>query len=472
MTETWKQWQGLVVDGKFQLQRYLGGSDRSAVFLTEWGDAKVQQAAIKLIPADPENAALHLSQWALATKLSHPHLLRLFRAGRCELDGLKLLYVVTEYAEEDLSQILPQRPLTATESHEMISAVIEALAYLHSQGLVHGHLKPANIMAAGNALKISSDGICAIAQTGGDAGKASLYDPSEAAIGTRSPSADVWSLGMILVEALTQHLPTGNRAEDGELALPETLPAPFLNAARHCLCPDPQHRWTVADIHAHLSFPQQTERAEAPDQPTQRFAPEAAAVRTPGKFDKPYVRVALAVVLLLATAVAVLTMPNRRPPSQQQRDAASKPPGTQEQPRQASAVPENRELTAGKSPVPVPTRPEVVSGAPGAFVCGTVIQRVLPRVPRRARRTIRGKVNVRVKVAVDSSGSVARATLDPPGSSDYFANLAMEAARRWRFTPARVNGQKVASEWILGFEFGRARTKIRPIALLDADQHL
>ena len=472
MTEIWKQWQGLVVDGKFCLHRYLGGSDCSAVFLTEWGEPKGQQAAIKLIPADPENAELQVSQWGLARKLSHPHLLRLFQVGRCELDGLKLLYLVMEYAEEDLSQILPERPLTAAESREMISAVLEALAYLHSQGLVHQHLKPANIMAVGNELKISSDGICAIGQAGGSAGKTSLYDPPEAVGGTRSLSADVWSLGMILVEVLTQHLPSGKRTEDGELVLPETLPAPFLDAAHHCLCLDPQRRWAVGNIQAHLSFPRaKTARAEAPEQPTQLIIPEATVVRTPRTFGKPYLTVAFVVGLLLAAMVAVFTMCNRHPPSQQSRDTASQSPGTQEQPR-ASATPENRKLTAGKDSALAPTRPEVVSGSSGTFVRGTVVQQVLPHVPQEARETIDGTVRVRVKVAVDRSGRMVRATLDSPGPSHYFAALAMEAARRWRFTPAQLNGQKVASEWILGFEFGRADTKIRPIPLRVADRHL
>src|SRR5512135_1465271 len=109
MSEAWKQLEGQAVNGKFHLRQYLGGSDYSAVFLTEVGEQKRQRAAIKLIPADPESAALQLSRWELAAKLSHPHLLRLFQMGRCQPVKMGLLYVVMEYAEEDLSQILPHR---------------------------------------------------------------------------------------------------------------------------------------------------------------------------------------------------------------------------------------------------------------------------------------------------------------------------------------------------------------------------
>ena len=104
MPEGWKQWEGRVVNDEFPLLRYLGGSERSAVFLSKRADGEPQDVAIKLILGNAENPELQLSWWELAAKFSHPHLLRLFRLGRCQLDGTDLLYVVTEYAEESLAQ--------------------------------------------------------------------------------------------------------------------------------------------------------------------------------------------------------------------------------------------------------------------------------------------------------------------------------------------------------------------------------
>ena len=106
MPEGWKQWEGRVVNEEFPLLRYLGGSERSAVFLSKRANGELQEVAIKLILTNAENPELQLSWWELAAKLSHPHLLRLFRPGRCQVDGTDLLYVVTEYAEESLAQIL------------------------------------------------------------------------------------------------------------------------------------------------------------------------------------------------------------------------------------------------------------------------------------------------------------------------------------------------------------------------------
>src|SRR5256885_4208331 len=91
MIEVWKQWEGEVINGEFHLRQYRGGSDHSAVFLTERSQQNPQKAAIKLIPADPYNAERQLSRWAVAAKLSHPHLLHLFQRGRCQLGDRRLL---------------------------------------------------------------------------------------------------------------------------------------------------------------------------------------------------------------------------------------------------------------------------------------------------------------------------------------------------------------------------------------------
>src|ERR1700719_4209346 len=83
--------EGRIVDGRFPLRQWLGGSDHSAGFLTERSGKESQKAAIKLIPVENsagENAGAeaHLPRWAEAAKLTHPHLLRIFEFGRFEID--------------------------------------------------------------------------------------------------------------------------------------------------------------------------------------------------------------------------------------------------------------------------------------------------------------------------------------------------------------------------------------------------
>jgi TonB family protein len=94
---------------------------------------------------------------------------------------------------------------------------------------------------------------------------------------------------------------------------------------------------------------------------------------------------------------------------------------------------------------------------------GEVLHQVLPTVPRKAKETIQGKVRVSVRVRVAPSGNVTGATLDSPGPSRYFAGLALQAARRWKFVPAKADGREIASAWTLRFEFGRTGTKVTPV---------
>jgi serine/threonine protein kinase len=231
MSRDWKKWEGQVVNGSFPLRQYLGGSDHSAVFLTERRGREPQRAAIKLIAVDPANTATQLARWEFAAKLSHPHLLRLFETGSCQLDSVVLLYVVMEYAEENLAQILPQRALTPEEARDLLEPALDTLAFIHGKSLVHGRLKPSNILAAQDQLKLSSDSLLRVDDPAGGLAKGgatypSVYDAPEIASGKISSASDSWSLGVTLMEALTQRLPVPEGMAEPVL---ETVPTPFID---------------------------------------------------------------------------------------------------------------------------------------------------------------------------------------------------------------------------------------------------
>jgi TonB family protein len=95
--------------------------------------------------------------------------------------------------------------------------------------------------------------------------------------------------------------------------------------------------------------------------------------------------------------------------------------------------------------------PRAVSAADAS---GAVLHEEIPDVPRSARATIRGQINVAVRVTVDSGGTVVDETLEDPGPSKYFARLATAAAKKWRFAPADSQGPRRA--WLLRFEFTRS----------------
>lgn len=251
MSEAWKTWEGQAVDG-FPLRQYLGGSDHSAVYLTQLNSSGEQQAAIKFIPADA-SAYAQLAKWRVAGELTHPHLLQLIRVGRWEFASTNFLYVVMEYAEENLAEILPQRSLQPDEVRQVLESALDALAYLRAQGLAHTRIKPGNILAAGDQLKLSSDTLSEIGNSPVAVTQTGTYAAPESATTPVSAAADLWSLGVTLVEALTQRTPVLRGQSDVELPLPEAIPAPYLEIARRCLQVDPSRRATSKEISALLN---------------------------------------------------------------------------------------------------------------------------------------------------------------------------------------------------------------------------
>ena len=539
MTEASKHWEGQSVAGVFPLRRYLGESDHSAVFLTEYGEGEPQKAAIKLVSADPATAELRLSNWRVAAQLSHPNLLQLIRTGRCSLEGNDLLYLVMEFAEENLAEILPQRALTGDETRDMLCPVLDALEYLHGKGFTHGDLKPANILASGDSLKLSSDTISRIGEPQVVARKAGVYDPPEAVNGLLTPATDVWSLGMTLVEVMTQRLPEWQAGSQREPLVPATMAAPFQEIARQCLRLEPHRRIGIADIAARLSV-----RAVAATASVSMSSPVAAAVagqvspatpkpvaslsvpsraaarlqtnpHRPPPYRESGTRPRFIIPLTLGALAfaAIVTVPRiltHRPGTQSSQAVAtekqagqpaterhggsgvsSRPKVTPElepevsetaktsapamqqatkraaQPIVPSAVKATREKEP-PSPEAALTRSPVSEEAakPGTMgrgsAKGEVLDQVLPEVSQKARDTIRGRVRVGIKVHVDPAGTVSDAELDSPGPSKYFADLALQAARKWVFTPPEVSGKSVASEWSLRFVFTQNDTKVTP----------
>jgi TonB family protein len=426
------EWVGQVVDGKFTLLQWLGGSQRGGTFLTELSGPQSQKAAIKLMPAGAIGAEGHVAAWGVTATLAHPHLARLFHTGRCEVNTAPVLYAVTEYAEEDLAQILPERPLTPAETREMLGPVLDVISYLHERGLVHGHIKPSNVMVIDDQVKLSCDSLHILGGSGRHFPAPEAYEAPECGSGTISTATDIWSLGVILVEALTQHPADLDRSADGESIVPESIPQPFAGIVQECLRLDPQRRCTIGDIKARLE----------PARPVDTKAGKTG--RIPPAKRRLTALVGAALVLLAAFAFVQL------------RSHKTEPSLQTEKPEPASAD------TASQPPTQVPGA-ESPKAAP---VKGAVAERVLPELSEEAMQTIHGKFALSIKVEVDPNGNVSNAELDSPGPSRYFANLSLQAARKWKFKPARVDGQTAASAWILRFEFSQAAIEVTPDQVL------
>ena len=522
MSDFWRQCEGQVIDNRLRLRHYLGGTDDSAVFMTQLPEPQSQKAAIKFTPAGP-NAEAQISLWLRIMQLAHPNLLRIFDVGRCRLENRDRLYVVMEYAEEDLSQIIPQRALAPSEAREMLEPMLDALVYLHSNGLVHSRIKPSNILAAADQLKLSSDSLAPIGESRKPSHKFDAHDAPETATSPLSAAADVWSLGVTLVETLTQHKPAMQPGSQADPAVPDTLPQPLLDVARHALRRDPRRRWTVPEIAARLNpiavaaaasqsiSPLAVPFSSVPAVPAAKLqAPSSDVPPAKPKAQPPspqaakqkqtlvlpnYVVPVAAGLLVIVAIIALPKILGRRPESSSSAATAAVQPAAQpsalEQParrevppapKPSAALPKSNSLkaTAEKKTVAQPQSSPVATPTPASVRTGTfasanapsasapsaaraeVLEQVLPDASAKALATIHGVVRVSVRVRVDPTGNVSEAALDSAGPSKYFADLALQAARRWQFTSPEVGGHSVPSEWLIRFHFTPSGPKAIP----------
>jgi len=285
---------GQLVDGRFPLRRLLGVSPDSAVFLTDLPSSRpsepAPEAAIKLIPEDPEHAEQQLASWRAAAALEHPGLLRILHFGRAAVDGSPCLYLVMELASENLGELLPQRALTSEEATGMMGPVLAALDFLHEKGLVHAGLKPANVLAIHDTIKISSDRILPAGESATNRPLAAPYAAPESLL---LPASDLWALGVTLYETLTQYLP--KHSSSGQYVLPQ-LAEPFAAIIHGALVEDPAERITLDQVRSLLdptfvpkAKPAAPEAVRGPVEPPLAAAAQACAGAAPARAPLPSV---------------------------------------------------------------------------------------------------------------------------------------------------------------------------------------
>jgi TonB family protein len=246
---------------------------------------------------------------------------------------------------------------------------------------------------------------------------------------------------MTLVEVLTQRLPAwGASAAKDPPTIPAAVPEPFREIAGHCLQMDAAKRYTIAEIMAKI------DDSEINDRPGSASAesalPAPAPVPTPliaGQRKEsakwPY-WLGLAVLVAIAVFLMVRQKPSNPPTEVQSTQAQQSASTENSQPATETANTDNR---------------------------NGVVRRVMPQVSPNARRTIQGRIKVRVNVEVDAAGNVGKATLESAGPSKYFSRVALEAARDWKFSPAQSGDQAAAREWRLQFAFTRGGTDVAAV---------
>jgi hypothetical protein len=226
MTHLREHWEGVSLSGDYTLEQWLGGDDSAAFFRTAPAPDG-RRAVVKLVPEAVVDGTATLDLWHRTRQLRHPNLIELLDCGRADHGGEIVLYAVFESPDDTLAAALNQSPLNPQESREVLDAVLDALRYLHAQGLVLGALDPDHIVAVGDRIKLSTGAIR-------DANTSAAY------------RKDVRSLGELWQQAL---LPASPRSAE---------------IAAHAADPNPQTRWTLAEINAALKPPIPTMPPPAP----------------------------------------------------------------------------------------------------------------------------------------------------------------------------------------------------------------
>jgi len=464
--DSWQQWEGRVLGGRYVLCQHLGGSDYTAVFVTEFGGAR---AVAKLISAEAPDSAAQLARWEAACNVAHPHLLRVYDTGRWHADDERdMFFAVTEFADENLGEVLADRPLTLAEAREMLAPTLAALEYLHERNLVHGFLKPSNVRAVGPQLKLAVDSVrragTRLTRVEQEDSRA-VPEVFNAGLSWRN---DIWALGLLLVESLTRQKPKIEKT-GGVAQIPADMLEPFKSIAQACLQRDPAKRCSIAEVRRMLERPvestkpqgevvpirvesnpklePQPERVVVPATAKASVGPESTTVDAethlyegePPK-DRNRRLVLLAVSILLAVIAVVALFRLGRP----------RPSEMKSQPEVVAPI---------TKPADVQPSAPTTSGTQVKSASGAVMREVMPEVSRVAQNSIHGVVKVRVQVNVDEGDKVTLAGLSAHGPSRYFARQALEAARQWTFSAPVVNGKPVASRWMVEFDFRRSGVK-------------
>jgi eukaryotic-like serine/threonine-protein kinase len=200
--------------GEYSLQRELGRGGMGVVYLAR--DVQLDRdVAIKVLPTHlartTEARERFLREARTAAGLSHPHIVPIHRVG--EAGGF--VFFVMSYVEgETLGDRLRSRgPLPASDTMRVLREVAWALAYAHGRGIVHGDVKPDNILLeAGTGRALVTD--FGIARGGGDPadpgklmGTAHFMSPEQAANQPIDGRSDLYSLGVVGYLAVSGRLP-------------------------------------------------------------------------------------------------------------------------------------------------------------------------------------------------------------------------------------------------------------------------
>ena len=255
-----------VVADRYRLTSLIGRGGTAEVWKAE-DEALGRSVALKLVTVQTDDSSSRAGDEArLLARLSHPSLVPVYDAGT---DDHGRPWVVMELVEgETLSDTIGRGPIPQDRTARIGASVAQALAYVHAQGLVHRDVKPGNVLIGRDGrVRLTDFGIARlvdsarVTSTGMMVGTASFLAPEQVAGEPVGPPADVYALGLVLLECLTGQREYAGSTVEVALArlqraprVPPTLPSGWPGLLRAMTAREPADRPSPADVAGELSL--------------------------------------------------------------------------------------------------------------------------------------------------------------------------------------------------------------------------
>ncbi|MBQ8092164.1 MAG: protein kinase [Clostridia bacterium] len=206
---------GKIVSRRFRIEEVIGRGGMSLVYRAF--DLKTHQTvAVKVLREEYEDDREYKERFEreadVCKRLSHPNIVNLIASGTA--GGIS--YITMEYVDgQTLKEIIDERGrLPQEEAVHYALQILAALAHAHQRGIIHRDIKPQNMMVTKNGqLKVTDFGIAGIANSdtlttdGTVIGSVHYFSPEQAKGMKATSASDLYSVGIILYEMLTGHVP-------------------------------------------------------------------------------------------------------------------------------------------------------------------------------------------------------------------------------------------------------------------------
>jgi serine/threonine protein kinase/beta-lactam-binding protein with PASTA domain len=213
------------IGGRYELGKIIGSGGMGDIYVAK--DLTLgRRVAVKVLrpslAADLKVSTRFKQEARLASKMSHPNIVRVYDAGddvRVAEDGTrsKVPFIVMEYVEGlELKTIIARGPLKVSEAVRVTAELLAAIEYAHQAGMVHRDIKPSNIMLTRSGqVKVLDFGIARavtdafsdLTQTTNILGTAAYFSPEQARGERVDARTDVYAIGVVLFEMLTGQAP-------------------------------------------------------------------------------------------------------------------------------------------------------------------------------------------------------------------------------------------------------------------------